>query len=94
MAATKLHSHGGISVADTLRVKRPDLRARFQALCPDAPLPWRQGCGAQNSTIVDAKGEEVCRFDPGATDTPAMIAMILVAVNTCGGFKTNIVNDP
>lgn len=73
-----------------LRVESADLHAEFQALCPNAPLPWNCGTGRKRWSIVDAAGTEICCFDGSAEDTPALMGMILVAVNTCGGFKAEI----
>lgn len=70
-----------------LRVENPKISDDFQAMCPRAPLPWNIGTGRKRWSIVDATGEEICCFDGSAEDTPALMAMILVAVNTCGGFK-------
>ena len=73
-----------------LRVESPDLHAQFQAMCPEAPLPWERGTGRKRWAIVDATGEEVCGFDGSAEETPRLMAMIILAVNTCGGFKAQL----
>lgn len=76
-------------MADTLRVDSPDLHAEFAAMAPDAPLPWRTH-KFKRWLIVDAKGEEVCNVDGSAEGYELIVAMILVAVNTCGGFKAEL----
>jgi hypothetical protein len=72
---------------NTLRVESVDLHKAFQEMCSTAPLPWTRGPNHQSWSIVDANGDEVCFFDGSAPESPWLIGMILVAVNTCGGFK-------
>jgi hypothetical protein len=59
----------------------------FQEMAPNAPLPWREHT-CRFGVIVDAKGEVVCVVDPRGRRNIA--AMIIVAVNTCGGFRAEI----
>lgn len=60
----------------------------FQDLAPDAPLPWTEH-RFRRGIIIDAKGEEVCYIDGSDPGWRNIAAMIVVAVNTCGGFKAS-----
>lgn len=62
----------------------------FQEMAPQAPLPWREH-KFRRGIIVDAKGEAVCYVDGSDPDWRNITSMIVVAVNTCGGFKAEIV---
>lgn len=62
----------------------------FQQMYPEAPLPWREH-KFRRGLIVDAKGEQVCNVDERDPNWRDLAAMIVVAVNTCGGFKAEIV---
>lgn len=61
----------------------------FQEMYPDAPLPWSEH-RFRRGIIIDAKGEDVCYVDGSAPGWKALAAMIVVAVNTCGGFRAEI----
>lgn len=63
---------------------------QFAAMCPDAPLPWDRGTGRSRWSIVDASGCEVCCFDGSTKDALALINMVIIAVNTCGGYRAEI----
>lgn len=65
-------------------------RAQFQALAPDAPLPWRHTYAS--AAISDKNGGLVCRFSMGDHQAESKLAMILHAVNICGGFKAGGAN--
>lgn len=58
----------------------------FQEMYPDAPLPWTEN-RFRRGTIIDAKGEDVCYVNVSVPGWKALAAMIVVAANTCGGFK-------
>ncbi|MGE8129068.1 hypothetical protein ACQKQD_19005 [Methylobacterium sp. NPDC080182] len=59
---------------------------QFQAFAPDAPLPWQEH-PHRKGLIVDANGEDVCWIDGSDPGWRGIAAMVVVAVNTCGGFK-------
>ncbi len=66
----------------------------FQKLCPDAPLPWNHGQPERDMEwdIIDANGIQVCSLQGvmlnyGKEHALRVASMILVAVNTCGGYK-------
>lgn len=61
----------------------------FQQMAPEAPLPWREH-KFRAGLIVDAKGEEVCWVDGSDPKWREIASMIIVAVNTCGGFRAEI----
>jgi hypothetical protein len=63
----------------------------FQAFAPDAPLPWTEH-PYRRGRIVDANGDEVCVLDGSDPNWRGIAAMIVVAVNTCGGFRAEV--DP
>ena len=65
----------------------------FQEMSPKAPLPWREH-KFRKGVIVDAKGDIVCWFDGNDPEWRNTASMIIVAVNTCGGFKAEIAYDP
>lgn len=52
-------------------------------------LPWSEH-KFRPWIIVDAKGEAVCSVDVSDPDKRNIASMIIVAVNTCGGFKAEI----
>jgi hypothetical protein len=58
---------------------------QFQALSPNAPLPWKISAGSC-VRIIDANGLQVCQMAGGWNEALTMASMILIAVNTCGGF--------
>ena len=62
---------------------------QFQALAPDAPLPWDRH-KTRKGWIVDANGLAVCVLDASDPEWRGLAEMIIVAVNTCGGFKAEI----
>ena len=61
----------------------------FQEMSPESPLPWREH-KFRRGIIIDAKGEAVCYVDGGDPNWQAIASMIVVAVNTCGGFRAEI----
>jgi len=62
-------------------VASTELHAQFQAMAAGAPLPWKYSpCCSEH--IVDRDLGPVCKVASGS-----ILAMILTAVNTCGGFK-------
>ena len=61
-----------------LRVESAKTTDNFRSLAPEAPMPWTYGASGD---IWDAKGVQVCHT------TPRLAAVIVVAVNTCGGFR-------
>jgi len=82
-----------------------DAAEQFQALCQSAPLPWSRKDTGDLVRIVDAQQIEVCTMAGGASSSTqygadeipeavAMANMIVVAVNTCGGFKAGIEPEP
>ena len=78
---------------------------QFQLICPSAPLPWARKDTGTMVRIVDALEIEVCTMAGEATghteygsdeipEAVTMANMIIVAVNTCGGFKAEIEPEP
>ena len=61
----------------------------FQEMAPEALLPWREH-KFRRGLIVDSKGETVCWIDGSDPNWRNIASMIVVAVNTCGGFKAEI----
>lgn len=61
----------------------------FQEMAPEAPLPWREH-KFRKGLIVDSKGEGVCWVDGSDPGWREISAMIIVAVNTCGGFQAEL----
>jgi len=61
-----------------LRVESAKLTEDFRALAPLAPMPWDSD---RNGTVRDATGVQVC------ATTPLLAAVIVLAVNTCAGFR-------
>lgn len=67
-------------------------REQFQSLAPDAPLPWEEH-PHRKGLILDANGEDVCWVDGSDPNWRGIAAMIIVAVNTCAGFKAELRGD-
>lgn len=61
--------------------------AEFCEMLAAAPLPWTEGYGRAKWSIIDATGMTVCSFDGSAPESKKLMAAIIVAVNTCGGFR-------
>lgn len=63
-----------------LRVEDPAISDDFRSLVPEAPLPW----SAEGGSVLDAEGAQVC------LTTPRLAALIVIGVNTCGGFRATL----
>jgi len=62
----------------------------FNEMVKDAPLPWDVGTGLERWSIVDANGDSVCCFDGSAPESKMLMVAVIVAVNTCGGFRAEV----
>lgn len=71
-----------------------DAQSQFRAICPDdAPLPWGDHRVPAKNTIIltDANGKGVLQITrDDYTDALGIAALVLIAVNTCGGYKAEI----
>lgn len=62
-----------------LHVRDVKISEDFRSLAPHAPMPWSY---SERGYVYDASGTEVCRT------TPVLAVVIVVAVNTCAGFRS------
>lgn len=60
-----------------LHVENVKISNDFRTLAPEAPQPWSCSDGGH---VHDAEGTQVC------VTTPRLAVVIVLAVNTCGGF--------
>jgi hypothetical protein len=81
------------SVTDARGWVTPQTAAAFQALAPGAPLPWSTGDELEREAemIFDARGRHIATVDEWKSlpdhEALGIAAMIVCAVNTCGGFR-------
>ena len=77
-----------------LRFDNPETTEDFVALVPaSTPLPWSIGPDESDFVIVDANGHAVCDchyYFKDGRDTQRLLAAIVLAVNTCAGFKASV----
>jgi hypothetical protein len=77
----------------------PETAAAFQALAPRAALPWKTGDELEREVemIFDANGRHIATVDEWRSlpdvEAIGIAAMIVCAVNTCGGFRAEREGD-
>lgn len=73
----------------------PELRyrAEFAAMAPTAPLPWNLAESFGEPVLIDKDGIVAVRVLGGKDEALRIASMILVAVNTCGGFRAVLTEE-
>jgi hypothetical protein len=79
-----------------LRLDKMETTDAFQSMASavQAPLPWTEDeyCAGR---LRDANGRVVlCALDRSDPEASAILALVICAVNTCGGFRASLVDQP
>jgi hypothetical protein len=86
-------------LSDSRGAITPETAAAFQALAPRASLPWRTGDELEREVemIFDANGRHIATVDEWRSlpdvEAIGIAAMIVCAVNTCGGYRADREGD-
>jgi hypothetical protein len=74
-----------------LRVENPHLTDDFQRLANaiQSPLPWTSD-DQEPGVLRDANGDLLLAACGSPAEAKVICALIMLAVNTCGGFKAEV----